>query len=50
MGESRKLGQLSGTELKEIKYGRKSQNKVVEITQYASIKISGKGLNSPVGK
>ena len=47
MGESRKFDQVSRTELqrnkhtqKDIKHGRKSQNKIVEITQYASIKIN----------
>ena len=55
MGESRKFYQVSRTELKrnkrkqkDIKHGRKSQNKIVEITQYASIKINEKEFNLPV--
>ena len=57
MGEPRKFYQVSRTELKrnkhtqkDIKHGRKSQNKIVEITQYASIKINEKELNLPVGR
>lgn len=53
MRESRKFDQVRRTELrrnkhtqKDIKHGRKSQNKIAEITQYASIKINEKEFTS----
>ena len=33
--------------MKKTEHGRKSQNKIVETPQYASIIVKGKGLNLP---